>query len=249
MIRFLAVQHSFSEFLGAFEPELEARDIGFTYLRPVTGQDVFANARQFDSLWLLGGAWPVDDTEHCPWIADEVRLVQAFEKAGRPVVGLGFGAHVIALAHGGAPQPLPVHFARWTTAHATDAGRDDPVARAIDGRRVLAMANGDVSAPAGVEPVAVDADGAWLVLRPSTRTYALRCRPELKPGMIEDMIMEDDRPVPEDIGALLDEARRNWAETQETTHRVAAALVSALGLMDESRKAPTILLRTVGPGE
>jgi GMP synthase-like glutamine amidotransferase len=248
MIRFLAVQHSFSEFLGAFEPELEARDIGFTYLRPVTGQDVFANARQFDSLWLLGGAWPVDDAEHCPWVADEVRLVQAFERAGRPVVGLGFGAHVVALAHGAAPQPAAGHIARWTTAHATDAGRDDPVARAIDGRRVLAMVNGDVSAPAGAAPVAVDAEGAWLVLRPGERTYALRCRPELKPGMIEDMIMEDDRPVAETVGALLEEARRNWIDSQETTRRVAAALVSALGLMDESRKARTIMLRSVGEG-
>lgn len=248
MIRFLAVQHSFSEFLGAFEPELEARDIGFTYLRPVTGQDVFANARQFDSLWLLGGAWPVTDAAHCPWVPDEVRLVQAFERADRPVVGLGFGGHVVALAHGSRASPEPAHLAYWTTARATDAGRDDPVARAIDGARVLVMANGDVAAPEGVAPVAVDDRGRWIALRPAARTYALRFRPDLKPGMIEDMVMEEDRDVPEDIGALLDEARRRWPESQLVNRRVAAALVEALGLMDEVRKARTILLRTV-PGD
>jgi GMP synthase-like glutamine amidotransferase len=245
MIRFLAVQHSFAEFLGAFEPEFEARDIGFSYLRPVTGQDVFANARQFDSLWLLGGAWPVDDVEHCPWVPDEVRLVRAFEAAGRPVVGLGFGAHVVALAHGGLASPEPAHLAYWTTARATGAGRDDPVAQAIDGRRVLVMANGDVCPPAGMDPVAVADDGRWIALRPGERSYALRFRPELKPGMIEDMVMEEGRPVPDDIAELLDEARRSWPDMQDVQRRVVAALVGALALMDESRKARTILLRTV----
>jgi GMP synthase-like glutamine amidotransferase len=249
MIRFLAVQHTFAEFLGALEPQFEARDIAFTYLRPVTGQDVFANALQFDSLWLLGGAYPVADAAHAPWVPDELKLVRAFERAQRPVVGLGFGAQVIAHAHGGAAALEPAHLAYWTVAHATDAGRDDPVAQAVDGRRVLVMANGTVAAPAGVEPLVVDDAGRWIALRPSRRTYALLFRPELKPGMIEDMIMEDDRPLPDDIGALIDEARANWGETQQTTHRVTAALVSALGLMDEARKAPTILLRTVREGE
>jgi GMP synthase-like glutamine amidotransferase len=249
MIRFLAVQHTFAEFLGALEPQFEARDIAFTYLRPVTGQDVFANALQFDSLWLLGGAYPVGDAVHAPWVTDELRLVRAFERAQRPVVGLGFGAHVVALAHGGNADPSPAHLAYWTTAHATDAGRDDPVARAVDGRRVLVMANGDVAVPPEVPPVVVDDTGRWIALRPRPRTYALLFRPELKPGMIEDMIMEDDRPLPDDIGALLDEARRNWPETQQTTHRVTAALVEALDLMDEARKARTILLRTVSDAE
>lgn len=247
MIRFLAVQHTHAEFLGALEPHFEARGIAFTYLRPVTGQDVFANALLYDSLWLLGGAWPVEDAGHCPWVGDEMRLARAFERARRPVVGLGFGAHVIAAAHGGAASGEPPHDARWTTARATAAGRDDPLARAVDGRRVLVMANGSVSSPAGTAPIVVDEAGRWLALRPSERTYALLFRPELKPGMIEDMIMEEGRPVPDDMGMLLEEARTRWTETQATTHRVVAALVEALGLMDEIRKAPTIMLRPV-PG-
>jgi hypothetical protein len=147
MIRLLAVQHTFPEFLGALEPQFEARDIAFTYLRPVTGQDVFARPSQFDSLWLLGGAWPVGDTEHCPCVGGEVRLVPA------------------------------------------------------------------------VAPLVVDDCGRWLALRPSPRAFALLFRPELEPGMIEDMIMEDDRPVPDDIGEVLDEARRSRPETQQTTAR------------------------------
>jgi GMP synthase-like glutamine amidotransferase len=245
MVRFLAIQHTFSEFFGALEPQFEARDIGFAYLRPVTGQDVAAAAGQFDALWLLGGAYPVADRAHCPWIDDELRLVGAFARSRRPVVGLGFGGHVVAVAHGGRARTDPAHDAYWTTAHATEAAGDDPLARAVDGRRVLVMANGAVDLPEGVAPIVADERGRWLAIRPAPLAYGLVFRPELKPGMIEDMIMEDDRPVPAHVGALLEEARARWDETLETTARVVTALVEALDLMHERRKMPVFTLRAV----
>jgi hypothetical protein len=79
--------------------------------------------------------------------------------------------------------------------------------------------------------------------------YGLAFRPELKPGMIEDMIMEEGRPVPEHIGTLLEEARERWAETQATTAGIVAALVEALDLMQERRKMPVFGLRPVEGAE
>jgi hypothetical protein len=66
--------------------------------------------------------------------------------------------------------------------------------------------------------------------------------------MIEDMIMEDDRPVPDNVGELLEQARAQWAEMQATTDRVMGALVEALDLMHERRKPPVFTLKAV-PGE
>jgi GMP synthase-like glutamine amidotransferase len=238
MIRFVVIQHSYAEFLGTFESRLEARDIGFTYVRPVTGQDVIGSALQYDALWMLGGAYPIGDREHCPWVDDELRLVTIFQKARRPVVGIGFGAHVVAVAWGGVANGEPFHDAYWTTAHATESGRADPLAQAVNGRRVLVMANGRVELPSGISPIVVDDVGRWIAIRPDPLTVGMLFRPELKPGMIEDMVMEEDRPVPESIGDLLDEARAQWVDMQETTDRVVAALVSSLDLMHERRKMP-----------
>jgi len=249
MIRFVAVQHTFSEFFGALEPQFEARDIGFTYIRPVTGQDVIGSALQFDALWLLGGAYPVCDRVHCPWVDDELRLLAAFRKVRRPAVGLGFGAHLVAVAAGGTAGPEPEHDAYWTTARATAAGKGDPLADAVDGRRVLVMANGSVALPAGVAPLVVDEAGRWIAIRPDPLSYGLLFRPELKPGMIEDMVMEEDRPVPEHIGALIEEARERWAETQDTIDRVVVALVKALDLMQERRKMPVFTMKQVDSGQ
>lgn len=244
MKRFLAVQHTSSEFLGTIEKQLENRDIGFIYSRPFTGQSLPASALQFDALWLLGGAYPADDRVHCPWIEDELRLIRAFRKAGRPVVGLGFGGMLVAHALGGTVHAEPLHRAYWTTAHATGVGKGDPLGSAIDGRAVLVMANGRVELPNGCPPVAVDDDGEWIAVREGT-LYGLLFRPEHKPGMLEDMIMEENRPLPDNIGALLDEARQRWPESQRTADRVVAALVSALDLMRERRKPPVFSLRAV----
>lgn len=244
MKRFLVVQHTHSEFLGTFEKQLENRGIGFQYCRPVAGQALPASALQYDALWLLGGAWPLADRERWPWLDEELRLVRAFARARRPAVGLGCGGLLVAMAGGGRLHEDTGQRAYWTTARATAAGAGDPVAQALDGRQVLVVANGRVDPPGEAEPLVVDEAGEWIVLRDGL-AYALLCRPEMKPGMIEDMIMEEDRPLPADIDAVLAQSRAQWQDTQRTTDLVAAALVSALDLMRERRKPPVFALQVV----
>ena len=238
MKRLLAVQHSFAEFLGALEPQFEGRGIGFQYVRTVAGDDVAGRPTQFDSLWLLGAAHPAGDAANSPWLQDEIRLVKVFQRAGRPVVGLGVGAHVLAAAAGAALAVEPAHDARFATAVALDRG--DPLAQAVDGRRVMVMARGHCTLPQGATPVVADEAGDWIAFRTGPPGYGLLFRPELKPGMLEDMVMEEDRPVPENMQALIETARDEWDATQETCARIAAALVGALGMMDE-RARPRVI--------
>jgi GMP synthase-like glutamine amidotransferase len=244
MNRFLVVQHTYSEYLGAVEKLLEGRGIGFTYARPFTGQVLPASALNIDALWLLGGAYPVTDREHSPWLEDELRLIAAFRRARRPIVGLGFGALLLAQSLGGAAHAEPLGRMYWTTARRAAGGAADAVADALDGRRVLVMADGRVDLPAGIAPLAVDEADDWIAFRAGA-SCGLLCRPELKPGMIEDMIMEPDRPLPDNIAEMLTVARAEWPETQRTTQRVLAALVSELDLMRERRRMPVFALRAV----
>lgn len=229
-----------SEFFGALEPQWEARDIAFEYLRTIAGQDVAGTPSQFDALWLLGAAWPIADAEHCPWVDDEIRLLRAFHKAQRPVIGLGAGAHVLAAAHGSRLFVEPAHDAYFTTARGVDA--DDVVARAVDGQRVLVMVNGRAELDASLKPVALDEAGRWIAFRAPSPGYGLLFRPDLKPGMLEDMVLEEDREVPDNIGALIETARAQWGALQATTERVVVALIQALDLMRERRKAPVFRL-------
>lgn len=240
---YAVLQHTYSEFLGLIENQLEKRDIGFNYIRPFVGQAVPGSAMQWDGLFVLAGATRINDPEASPWAGEEQNLISIFRKAKRPVVGLGYGALLIAELEGGQPHPEPFHNAYWTIAHVTEAGRGDALAEAVDGRKVFVMYNGRVELPAGMEPILVDDEGRWLAIRPDELTYGLLLRPELKPGMIEDMIMEAERDVPDNIGELLASARENWGEMQELNDQVIVALVKELDLMQERRKPPVFSLR------
>lgn len=243
MQRYAVVQHTYSEFLGLIERQLEKRDIGFSYFRPFVGQGLPGGALQFDALFLLGGAYPTSDRTHCPWVLEELRLIDAFRRAGRPVVGIGFGGLLAAENAGAVPSGEPLHRAYWTTAHATGAGCGDALAEAVDGRRVPVMYNGSAQLPENAAPLVVGDDGEWLLIRPDRLIYGMLFRPELKPGMIEDMVMEAGREIPGNIDAILAEARAEWPHMQETTGRVIAALVRELDLMRERRKPPVFTLR------
>ena len=249
MKNFFVVQHSYAEFLGPIEKQLESRDIGFQYMRPFLGHDLPSSAPQHDALWLLGGAYPITDTESCPWLPQEYRLMEYFRKIGRPTVGIGFGGLLVARLAGGEAHEEPYFNAYWTTARKTAAGAQDPLAAAVDGREVLVMYNGRVDLPRGLDPILTDDDGRWLAVRPDATSYGVLFRPEMKPGMIEDMIMEDNRPLPDHIGDLLQQARERWPVMQQTTAQIARALVTALDLMTERRKMPVFALNPAEPKE
>lgn len=243
MKNYCVVQHTYSEFLGLIESQLEKRDIGFSYHRPFVGQDMPGSAAQFDGLWLLGGAWSLTDEEHNPQVPDELALIDVFRRSQRPVIGLGMGGLLVALQAGGTACAEPAYRAGFVTAHKTAAGAGDVLAEALDGRRVLVLVHGGVDLPEGLEPTLVDDEGQWLAVRPDPLTYGLLFRPEMKPGMLEDIIMEARHNPPPNIGELLGEARMQWQDMQEVTHQVVAALVTELSLMQERRKMPVFSLK------
>lgn len=243
MKNFAVVQHTYSEFLGLIEAQLEKREIGFDYFRPFVEQPLPPSAAQYDALFLLGGAFPVADRGASPWVEDELRLVSAFHKAQRPVVGFGFGAHVIAESVGARLTPEPSHRAYWTRARMTGAGAGDRLAQAVDGQYVPVLYNGNAVLPSGLEPILVDEQGEWIAARPDPLTYAMLFRPELKPGMIEDIMMEANRDTPENLGEFLAEARERWGMMQQVTDRVIVALVAELDLMRERHKSPVFRLQ------
>ena len=242
MKHFAVVQHTYSEFLGLIENQLEKRDIGFNYFRPFVGQSLPGTAVQFDALFLLGSDRPTTDRERCPWIAEELALIERFRSAGKPVVGIGFGGLLVAEAAGATPRRTPKDAARWAVACKTDAGEGDALAEAMDGRPVLVLHHGGAELPGNLAPVLVDEHGHWLAVRPDATSYGLLFRPELKPGMLEDMIMEAGRHVPDGLSELLAEARDRWDETQQTTDTAIVALVRELDLMRERRKPPIFKL-------
>ncbi|APZ43909.1 type 1 glutamine amidotransferase [Acidihalobacter ferrooxydans] len=242
MKNYMVVQNTYSEFLGLIEKQLERRDIGFDYHRPFLDQGLPASVGQFDGLFVLAGACAPND-EKLDYHDDVLRVIQLFRKAQRPVTGIGLGGLLVAEALGGTARAEPEYVAGFVTAHKTPAGEGDALAEALDGLDLFVLHHGAVDLPDGMEPILVDDDGNWLAIHPEPYTYGLLFRPEMKPGMLEDIIMEEDHNPPPNIGELLGEARMNWGDMQRVTDKVVVALVSELGLMQERRKVPVFSLK------
>ncbi|AEK58975.1 GMP synthase [Acidithiobacillus caldus] len=248
MKHFAVIQHSYSEFLGTLEAQLEKRAISYSYFRVFLNQELPSSALTFDALFLLGGPMSPLETDKYPWLTQELQTIAAFRKADRPVVGFGLGGLLLAQYEGAQLQLEPYHNAYFTTAHLGPAGKGDVLAEAVAGRKVMVWAPGTAILPPGKEALLVDDAGRWIAFRPDSGSMSLLFRPEMKPGLIEDILMEEDREVPEHIGELLEEARRLWPEMQQTTDQTLVALVRELSLMSERRK-PRVFALKVDTGE
>ncbi|WP_245977874.1 type 1 glutamine amidotransferase [Kushneria sinocarnis] len=79
-------------------------------MRPLyTGELPPPQLHDFDALIVLGGAMSIHDDAAHPWIRRERKLIDRVLKSSRPVMGIGFGAQLIADALGAivsrSPQP------------------------------------------------------------------------------------------------------------------------------------------------
>ena len=96
------LQHTAGEYLGLMEDHLEGRRIRFQYYRPFAAGKLPAAGLPADALILLGGGpWGAAGTRNLPTLDDEVELTRQRLEEGTPVVGIGLGAQILALAAGG----------------------------------------------------------------------------------------------------------------------------------------------------
>ena len=98
---------------------------------------------------VLGGPIGVYEQEIYPFLADELRILEARLKAGRPVLGICLGAQLMAAALGARVYPAPAKEVGWAPLSLTEAGKAS-VLRHIDGGVPVLHWHGDTfDLPAG----------------------------------------------------------------------------------------------------
>jgi GMP synthase (glutamine-hydrolysing) len=203
------LQHTEAEYLGLMEDHFEGRNIRFLYKRPFTpGGTIPSSEEGYDGLILLGGGpYGMVSGHLLPSMGPELRLTKAFLDAGLPVVGLGLGALVLAVAAGGGAEEAPLRFeverARAARPGLLGGQMPDsfPLASYLRDRPVL---------PADAEVLATGSDDRPLVFSLRGNCLGFLGHPGMKRGMAEDLIME-------------------FAETPENTVESLEALGAAQG--------------------
>ena len=116
------VQHTSGEFLGLIEDHLEGRGLRFTYFRPfTTGGGLPASMDYAKALILLGGGpWGTHGDRALPNLEEELALTWACLARGKPVIGIGLGAQILAIAAGGGTEPAELTFEVGTARRTRD---------------------------------------------------------------------------------------------------------------------------------
>jgi GMP synthase-like glutamine amidotransferase len=227
------VQHTSGEFLGLIEDHLEGRSIRFRYCRPFTGKVALPEAGVLDDgLVLLGGGpWGSAGTRDVPTLQQEIALVRECLARAVPVVGIGLGAQILALAAGGRSEATPLEFSVGAAKRR--------VGNALNGylpaEYPLVVYMRDWPAPPPqAEVLAVDGNGRAALWQVGERALGFAGHPGIKVAMVEDLVMEFDEG-PGNVDAGLAALRTVQRSIEDALVPIMTGLVQSMGWM---RRAP-----------
>lgn len=235
------VQHTSAEFLGLIEDHLEGRGVRFQYSRPFTSDGSLPLAGTLrDGLVLLGGGpWGSAGTRDLPTLAAEVALARAVFTRGWPLVGIGLGAQIVAIAAGGSSQDAPLEF---TVTRARRVS-DDALGGYLPREYPLALyARDQAVLPAGARVLAQDDRQRPALWQVGNRTFGFAGHPGLKVAMVEDLIMEFEES-PAQIEPGLAQLRAAQRALEDALVPIMTGLVQAAGWMDPVKGLGSIPVR------
>jgi GMP synthase-like glutamine amidotransferase len=225
------IQHTSGEFLGLMEDHLEGRGIRFNYFRPFTaGGGIPATMEYSTGLILLGGGpWGSRGGRAVPTLTEEVELTRQALDLGKPVVGIGLGAQILAIAAEGDSEPSELVFeigeARRTS--------DDALGGFLPERFPLVTFMRDQPVlPPDAEVLAVDGHDAPAVFQTRDNCFGFTGHPGAKVGMAEDLIMEFDE-LPEGFGETLEQFRAIQKPLEDSLVYIMTGLIQATGWMQQ----------------
>ena len=220
----LIVRHTPFEGIAGFREPVEAA--GYALDRIDVSCQSFA-AIDFagpDLLLLMGGPMGVYETDAHPWIDAEIAAVRHRIAAGKPTVGVCFGAQLIAAALGATVFPGPIKEVGFAPVSVTEAGASSPL-RHIDGVPVLHWHGDTFDLPEGVELLASSDAYAHQAFRLGPRLLALQCHPEMgRDERVETWLAQGEDYVAQagpSVGAL----RQDYAERGPAAEQAGRALI------------------------
>ncbi|MCC7081723.1 MAG: gamma-glutamyl-gamma-aminobutyrate hydrolase family protein [Burkholderiales bacterium] len=217
-----------AEYLGLMEDHFEGRGIGFTYLRPhVAGVNLPQNTRAASGLVLLGGGpYGAVGPPQLPARDFAVRLARdAFER-GKPVIGIGLGAQILAIAAGGGAEAAPLRFAVGRATR-TEEGALNAL---LPAEYPLAVYMRDRPRPPSYARIlARDEAGEPALFQVGPRGLGFSGHPGIKSAMVEDLIMEFDE-APADTAAMLARLRSLQSQVEDALVGIMAGVLAVAGI-------------------
>jgi len=230
------VQHTSADYLGLMEDHLEGRRIRFRYFRPFTEQGLIPQPGDYcDGLFLLGGGpWGSAGKRDVPTLAEEIDLTRNMLDQGKPVIGIGLGSQILAIAAGGGSEPCNLVFetgyASRTDPDALSGFLPERVPHAVYMRDRPLL-------PAGARILAEDDSGRPAVFQIGANALGFTGHPGFKTAMAEDLIMEFEES-PEDPAPQLQRLQVMVREIEDALVPIMTGIMKVTGLMQSRQRIP-----------
>ena len=223
------IQHTSADYLGLMEDHLEGRRIRFRYFRPFTEQGTIPQAGELsDGLVLLGGGpWGSAGERNAPTLEAEIGLTRAMLDQGKPVLGIGLGAQILAIAAGGGSRSEPLAFEVGYAQKTNDGAlagflpEKFPHVSYMRDRPVL---------PEQAVVLAEDAVGRPAVFEVAPNALGFTGHPGFKTAMAEDLIMEFDES-PENPAADLQRLQLMMREVEDSLVPIMTGIIKITAWM------------------
>lgn len=221
------IQHDSAEYLGLIEDHLEGRGVRFRYARPFAGKNPLpgAEALGYGLILLGGGPWGSAGTRDVPTLSQEISLARRCLEKRLPVVGIGLGAQILAIAAGGSAEPSPLTF------EVGRARRTDPGALHgyLPEEYPLAVYMRDWPVPPSAARVlARDERGRAVLWQVGDNALGFAGHPGLKVAMVEDLVMEFEE-APQGVEAGLARLRAVQRSIEDALVPIMTGVVQLTG--------------------
>lgn len=230
------VQHTSADYLGLMEDHLEGRRIRFRYFRPFTEQGKLPQPGEFcDGLLLMGGGpWGSAGGRNVPTLDQEIALARSMLDQGKPVIGIGLGAQILAIAGGGSSEPSPLAFEVGYARRLVDGA----LGGFLPGRfpHVTYMRDRPLP-PKEAQILAEDDDGRPALFQLGVNSLGFCGHPGFKTAMAEDLIMEFAES-PEDPAPRLERLQRMVREIEDALVPIMTGIIKVTGWMKIRRRIP-----------
>ena len=223
------VQHDSAEYLGLIEDHLEGRGVRFRYCRPFAGKTPLprADALGRGLILLGGGPWGSAGTRDVPTLADEIALARKCLELEKPLLGIGLGAQILAIAAGGKAESTPLEFSVLKATRAAPGGLNGY----LPAEYPLAIYMRDWPLPPpGAEVLASDEKGRAALWQVGKRALGFAGHPGLKVAMVEDLIMEFEEG-PANVAAGLAQLRAVQRSIEDALVPLMTGVVRLMGWM------------------
>ncbi len=185
MKRLAVFQHVPHEILGNLDPLLRASGFRIRYVNFGRQPDARPDISRYYGLVVLGGPMNCDESARYPHLTTEIELIQEAIASGKPVLGICLGAQLVARALGARVSKNPVKEIGWYDLRPTEAGKSDPLFRALATRQKIFQWHGDTfEIPDGATHLATSPDCRNQAFRFGDYVYGLQFHLEVDEPMI-----------------------------------------------------------------